>query len=526
MPTEYGDACMGTMANADRNVSMSEDCLYINVFTSDLCLKKKDCPVFILVHGGVFIFGNSVQYNDSQMLNKFVKHEIVFVLPAMRLGFFGYFDFGEDYEFAPYNIGLYDLIANLEWVQKEVHNFGGNSIKQCCQAGLPEIHPNRARNLTDQFLEFVNCSHNAQTNRTLPIQEKLQCLRQLSAETINDVVKNFTEIMFHFGPQANGDLFPPIPLVVITAKNEIGSMYDPQIKDIHHICQENLRIFGFYQQATLEACIIKYNDTDLLMRDTYHTIAALECRLNGGREWPVLFDGVERKINWPKSKFLHKVCFVQTNNLLVDRQPSPCYLGIFAQVNRSQHAQDMLYLVGQHLFKYNDEFTSNDILMDKYYPQTIRNFIRGQQPNWLPTDDRGKGYFYLDFEVLSQNKSEQIWPRFVANEWYEEDSVSFFLEYLLAVEQNASQFNSRPVVTNGFNNQWKFINTMVESQFQQTTLLQNEPLTDYQRFCGRTPLLTTSFVFIILTVFGLLFWTKRKRSPPTYNQKVQQYGAI
>jgi carboxylesterase type B len=60
-------------------------------------------------HGGAFVFGNSVQYNDSQILDKFVQHDIIFVLPAFRVGFFGFIDVGEDSEEAPYNVGLYGL---------------------------------------------------------------------------------------------------------------------------------------------------------------------------------------------------------------------------------------------------------------------------------------------------------------------------------------------------------------------------------------------------------------------------------
>lgn len=57
----------------------------------------------------------------------------------------------------------------------------------------------------------------------------------------------------------------------------------------------------------------------------------------------------------------------------------PCYLGIFAQVNHSNHADDILYMVGQHRNRYS-EFTINDILMDKFYPKLIRNFAKGLPP--------------------------------------------------------------------------------------------------------------------------------------------------
>lgn len=65
------------------------------------------------------------------------------------------------------------------------------------------------------------------------------------------------------------------------------------------------------------------------------------------------------------------------NTFLVSKKP--CYLGIFAQLNHSKHVDETFYLIGQHLTKYK-EFTINDQLMDKFYPNAVRNFIRGNAP--------------------------------------------------------------------------------------------------------------------------------------------------
>jgi hypothetical protein len=67
-------------------------------------------------------------------------------------------------------------------------------------------------------------------------------------------------------------------------------------------------------------------------------------------------------------------------SFLVNKNQHPCYLGAFAQANHSRHANAMLYLFGQHVTLTRD-FTINDILMDKFYPQMIRNFVRGQKPS-------------------------------------------------------------------------------------------------------------------------------------------------
>jgi hypothetical protein len=44
---------------------------------------------------------------------------------------------------------------------------------------------------------------------------------------------------------------------------------------------------------------------------------------------------------------------------------------------------------------------------------------------------------------MSENRSEQIWPHFVPNQQFDPESVTFFLDYLPAIELNASQFSSK-----------------------------------------------------------------------------------
>lgn len=70
---------------------------------------------------------------------------MVFVVPAYRLGLFGWLDVGQELEDAPYNVGMQgkfilsllycslhivlDLLLALKWVQKEGLRFGGNVNK-------------------------------------------------------------------------------------------------------------------------------------------------------------------------------------------------------------------------------------------------------------------------------------------------------------------------------------------------------------------------------------------------------------
>lgn len=106
----------------------SEDCLYLNVYTTDIASDELK-PVVVYFHGGDFSYGGSA--DPLWDLRNFTKtSNTVTVSFNYRLGFLGFADFleipgGEDYKDTS-NLGLLDQIAVLEWVKENIHNFGGN----------------------------------------------------------------------------------------------------------------------------------------------------------------------------------------------------------------------------------------------------------------------------------------------------------------------------------------------------------------------------------------------------------------
>uniref|UniRef100_A0A1I7V0B1 COesterase domain-containing protein n=1 Tax=Caenorhabditis tropicalis TaxID=1561998 RepID=A0A1I7V0B1_9PELO len=65
-------------------------------------------------------------FNDTHILNNFVSHDTVFVIPAFRLGIFSHFVVW-DQSVAPNNLALFDILFALEFVKSEIQNFGGDS---------------------------------------------------------------------------------------------------------------------------------------------------------------------------------------------------------------------------------------------------------------------------------------------------------------------------------------------------------------------------------------------------------------
>lgn len=106
---------------------ISEDCLYLNVWTA---ADKKDekRPVMVWIYGGGFSSGgNTVPLYDGEDL---AKKGIVVVAINYRVGMLGFLAHpelsAENPEQTSGNYGLLDQIAGLEWVKKNIAEFGGD----------------------------------------------------------------------------------------------------------------------------------------------------------------------------------------------------------------------------------------------------------------------------------------------------------------------------------------------------------------------------------------------------------------
>jgi para-nitrobenzyl esterase len=108
---------------------LSEDCLYLNVWTPHLDTKAQALPVMVSIHGGGYVIG-------SGGLPVFVGTPLaargaVIVTVNYRLGHLGFFAhpaLDEEYDDGEVvnNFALLDQIAALEWVQRNIAHFGGD----------------------------------------------------------------------------------------------------------------------------------------------------------------------------------------------------------------------------------------------------------------------------------------------------------------------------------------------------------------------------------------------------------------
>ncbi len=119
---------------APQPLAVSEDCLYLNIWSPGFTSGKKisaTLPVMVWFHGG----GNTGgwPYEPNYLGAKLAAHGAVVVSAAYRLGPLGFFSHpGLSNNDALANFGLLDNVAALKWVQNNISAFGGDAANVTC----------------------------------------------------------------------------------------------------------------------------------------------------------------------------------------------------------------------------------------------------------------------------------------------------------------------------------------------------------------------------------------------------------
>ncbi|CAL2042912.1 unnamed protein product [Caenorhabditis brenneri] len=473
---EFKPACMsdpvGTYLRPEGG-PISEDCLYINVYTNDFCLTYKNCSVMVAVHGGQMIRGSTATYRSDVITNNFVGQDrnIVVVTVPYRLGVFGLPNLPGDLDgVMDRNLVLYDVIAGLEWVQLEIANFGGNPNKttffghsgggsigsvlsllpeyghlwqKMVLMSAPWLMRSKSAN-SKMFLkvaEHVGCTGSKN-------QEIIDCLRAIPAQKLSDT----QEHVFRFEEESIADFvidgellkthprqilksgaFPKKPLMIGTVPYEMRfTQYFNKTglvnqEELLELC-ELLGFVGAYQDPYdfVEKCVEFYMEADTFEFPVddfvFHVPAALLAQSHAS-EHPV---------------YLYSYKYPGLGSGFTSA-PSPV---------SPVHSEDFVYLFGVHR---SSNFTTRDLKIEHIYSGMVADFVnfgvpKGQE--WKKLNPEIMNYMDIDFDkdlVMPGMKYEFYKKR--TEFWNEKWAFLIFKKYFSLI---FSRFSFNEISTKSF----------------------------------------------------------------------------
>lgn len=220
-----------------RSDGVSEDCLYLNVWTPAKSENEK-LPVLVYFYGGGFVAGDGSEprYDGESM----AKKGIVTLTVNYRLGAFGFFAHPELTKESPHNssgnYGYLDQNAALRWVKENIAAFGGDPSKVTIageSAGSISVSAQMASPLSKNLIAGAIGESGALVNSALdpiPLAEaeqngvkfanslganSLDALRAIPAQQLLEA--SAKPGIGRFMPTIDGYLFPKAPVAIFAA---------------------------------------------------------------------------------------------------------------------------------------------------------------------------------------------------------------------------------------------------------------------------------------------------------------------
>jgi para-nitrobenzyl esterase len=114
---------------ASGTVPFSEDCLYLNVWTSAAGKKDKKLPVAMWIHGGGYREGFAFE-PEMDGGEYWASKGVILVSVTYRLGILGFLSHpllsAESTNGVSGNYGIFDQVAALKWIRNNIEQFGGD----------------------------------------------------------------------------------------------------------------------------------------------------------------------------------------------------------------------------------------------------------------------------------------------------------------------------------------------------------------------------------------------------------------
>ena len=419
-----------------RSNGVSEDCLYLNVWTPAK-RNSKDLPVLVYFYGGGFVAGDASEprYDGESM----AKKGIVVVTCNYRLNIFGFFAHPDLSAESAYkgsgNYGLLDQVAVLKWVNKNIAAFGGGPKKVTIageSAGSISVSYMMATPLTKNLIAGAIGESGAGINPTLaPVSleeaEKsgidfakkagytsIARLRSLSARDIYELYDEskrfgFPVVLDHYVlPKKLPEIFnakeqAQIPILVGWNSAEIPGaafMYGQPFKDENYLARVKAEYPNDYEEVL--KLYPHRNEQEIELSAT--ALAADRFISYSTWKW---FDLHRNNSTQPVYRYLFSKIRPAPTNMDPTASPGPKAVG-------ASHASEIEYCMGNLRLIKEFAWTAEDKNVSETMFSYFANFIKSGNPNgdklpvWIAAKagDKNPPVMILDIESKTMNATD------------------------------------------------------------------------------------------------------------------------
>ena len=218
-----------------RSDTMSEDCLYLNIWTPAVTGKEK-LPVLIYFYGGGFVAGSGDEprYAGESM----ARRGVISITANYRLGIFGFFAYPELTKESPHhssgNYGYLDQSAAIKWVKENIAVFGGDPNRITIageSAGSISVSAQMCSPLSKNMIAGVIGSSGSVLGALPPVpladaeKNGTQVAENLKAGTLKDLraipANDLLKVKGQFSPQLTDISFPKILPIFMPMANRL-----------------------------------------------------------------------------------------------------------------------------------------------------------------------------------------------------------------------------------------------------------------------------------------------------------------
>uniref|UniRef100_A0A286XCP4 Carboxylesterase type B domain-containing protein n=2 Tax=Cavia porcellus TaxID=10141 RepID=A0A286XCP4_CAVPO len=407
-------------------LSMSEDCLYLNIYTPAHAHERSSLPVMVWIHGGGLIVGMASVYDGSMLA---AYEDVVVVIIQYRLGLLGFFSTGDQH--ATGNWGYLDQVAALRWVQQNIAHFGGNpdrvtifgesaggisvsshvlspmsrglfhgAIMESGVAVMPGFISSSSEAISTMVANISGCG-------VVDSEAMVRCLRGKSEEEILAITKNFMAIPAvvdgNFLPRHPQELlasadFQPVPSIIGVNNDEYGWIISSVIGSADSQKKMNRESVQAVLQSMLTQLMLPAEFGDLLMEEYMgdnedpQTLQVQYNEMIGDSMFVIPALKVAHLHRSHATVYFYE--FQHPLNFLKNTRPPHV---------KADHGDEVPFVFGNFFWGNQAHFTEEEKLLNRKVMKYWANFARNGNPNgeglphW-PALDHEELYLKLDIE--------------------------------------------------------------------------------------------------------------------------------